>query len=145
MPITTNVVSSKPPSGEVYSIQHYVIKFVSDLRLVDGFLRVIRLTQPIQLLKVALNTIYLNQRNEEREIFVLTAFFEYHLYLTVYQTVVLSCFKLHLIRVIYILFRHKYFLYFYYLCIFQVRDHKFLFIFFVVISLRSRLLFPTQN
>ena len=133
MHITTNVVSSKPPSGEVYSIQHYVIKFVSDLRLVDGFLRVIRLTQPIQLLKVALNTIYLNQRNEEREIFVLTAFFEYHLYLTVYQTVVLSCFKLHLIKVIYILFRHKYFLYYYYLCIFQVRHRKFWPIFFLVI------------
>ena len=30
--ITTNVVSSNPANGEVYSIQHYVIKFVSDLR-----------------------------------------------------------------------------------------------------------------
>jgi len=29
-PITTNAVSSKPADGEVYSIQHYVIKFVSD-------------------------------------------------------------------------------------------------------------------
>jgi hypothetical protein len=28
----TNVVSSSPAHGEVYSIQHYVIKFVSDLR-----------------------------------------------------------------------------------------------------------------
>ena len=28
---TTKVVSSKPTHGEVYSIQHYVIKFVSDL------------------------------------------------------------------------------------------------------------------
>jgi hypothetical protein len=55
--------------------------------------------------------------------------FEYHLYLTVYQTVVLSCFKLHLVKVIYILFRHKYFLYYYYLCIFQVRHHKFWFVF----------------
>jgi hypothetical protein len=27
--------------GEVYSIQHYVIKFVSNLRQVDGFLRVL--------------------------------------------------------------------------------------------------------
>jgi hypothetical protein len=26
-------------SGEVYSIQHYVIHFVSDLRQVDGFLQ----------------------------------------------------------------------------------------------------------
>jgi hypothetical protein len=31
VPITTNVVSSSPIHGEVYSIQHYVIKFVSDL------------------------------------------------------------------------------------------------------------------
>jgi hypothetical protein len=29
--ITTNVVSSDPVHSEVYSIQHYVIKFVSDL------------------------------------------------------------------------------------------------------------------
>ena len=37
--ITTNVVSSKPVHGDVYSIQHYVINFVSDLRQVGGFLR----------------------------------------------------------------------------------------------------------
>jgi hypothetical protein len=30
-PITTKVVSSNPVHGEVYSIQHYVIKFVIDL------------------------------------------------------------------------------------------------------------------
>ena len=32
MSITTNVVSSNHANGKVYSIQHYVIKFVSDLR-----------------------------------------------------------------------------------------------------------------
>jgi hypothetical protein len=37
VPITTNVVSSKPAHVEVYSIQHYVIKFVSDLQQVVGF------------------------------------------------------------------------------------------------------------
>ena len=37
--ITTNDVSSNHAHGEVYLIQHYVIKFVSDLRQVDGFLR----------------------------------------------------------------------------------------------------------
>jgi len=31
VPITTKVVSSYPIHGEVYSIQHYVIKFVSAL------------------------------------------------------------------------------------------------------------------
>ena len=38
VPITTKVVSSNPVHGEVCSIQHYVIKFVSDLTKVDGFL-----------------------------------------------------------------------------------------------------------
>jgi hypothetical protein len=42
VPITTKVVSSNPVPGEVYSIQHYVIMFVSDIRQVGGFLRVLR-------------------------------------------------------------------------------------------------------
>ena len=49
VPITTKVVSSKPVHGEVYSIQHYVIKFVSDMRQVDGFLRVLWIPPPIKL------------------------------------------------------------------------------------------------
>jgi len=36
-------------SGNVYSIQHYVIKFVSNLRQVGGFLRVLRFSPPIKL------------------------------------------------------------------------------------------------
>ena len=58
VPNTTKVVSSNPIHGEAYSIQHYVIKFVSDLRQVGSFLWVLRFTQPI---KLALNTINLNQ------------------------------------------------------------------------------------
>jgi len=42
VPITTHVVSSNPTHGEVYLIQYYVIKFVSGLRQVNGFLRVLR-------------------------------------------------------------------------------------------------------
>jgi len=38
--ITTTVVSSNRVHGEVYSIQHYVIKFVSDLLRVGSFLRI---------------------------------------------------------------------------------------------------------
>jgi hypothetical protein len=38
VPVTTNVVSSNPVHGKVYTIHHYVIKFVSDLRQVGGFL-----------------------------------------------------------------------------------------------------------
>ena len=36
-------------SGEVHSIQHYVIKFVSDLQQVGGFLLVIWFPPPIKL------------------------------------------------------------------------------------------------
>jgi hypothetical protein len=36
-------------SGEMYAIQHYVIKFVSDLRQVSGFLLVFRFHLPIKL------------------------------------------------------------------------------------------------
>ena len=76
--ITTNAISAyhhyrcefKSHSGWVYSIQHYVIKFVSELRQVDGFLRVSRdssinktdrhnITE--MLLQVALNTTTLSQ------------------------------------------------------------------------------------
>jgi hypothetical protein len=46
VPITTDVVSSNLDQGEV---QHYMIKFVSDLRQVGGFLRVLRFPPPIQL------------------------------------------------------------------------------------------------
>jgi hypothetical protein len=36
----SKVVISNPAHGEVYSIQHYVIKFVSDLQQVGGFLKI---------------------------------------------------------------------------------------------------------
>ena len=57
-------------SGEVNSIQHYVIKFVSDWRQINGFLRVDRFPPPKKndrydiipeiLLKVVLDTITLD-------------------------------------------------------------------------------------
>jgi len=37
--ITTNVMSSNPVHDEVYSILHYVIKFVNDLWQVGGFIK----------------------------------------------------------------------------------------------------------
>jgi hypothetical protein len=49
VPITTNVVSSNPAHGEVYSIQQYVIKFVSDLQQVNGVLLVLRFPPSIKL------------------------------------------------------------------------------------------------
>ena len=49
VPITTNVVSSNPAYGELYSIQHYVIKFVNAMQQVDGFIRVLRFPPPIKL------------------------------------------------------------------------------------------------
>ena len=70
-PITTKMVSSNPVHGEVYLIQHYVIKFVSYLRQVGGFLRVLRCPPPKKLIttillkyffKMALSTINLNKK-----------------------------------------------------------------------------------
>ena len=42
VPITSKVASWNLADGEVYSIQHYVIEFVSDLRQVFSFLQVIK-------------------------------------------------------------------------------------------------------
>ena len=41
VPISTKVVGSSPIHGEVYSIQYYVIKFVSNLWQVTDFLQVL--------------------------------------------------------------------------------------------------------
>ena len=68
VPITTEVVNLNPSYDQVYSIQHYVIKFASDLWQVSGFLRVLQFPPPIKLdchnlteilLKVTVNTIAL--------------------------------------------------------------------------------------
>ena len=63
VPITANVVNSNPAHGEVYSIQHYVIKFVSDLRRLVVFLGYSNKTDGHDitelLLKVVLSTISL--------------------------------------------------------------------------------------
>ena len=48
VPTTTNVEFESSP-GEVYSIQHYAIKFVSELWQVGSFLRVLRFPPPIKL------------------------------------------------------------------------------------------------
>jgi len=49
MPITIKIVSSNRAHGEVYWIQHYVIKFVSDLRQVGVFHRILQFAPPIKL------------------------------------------------------------------------------------------------
>ena len=48
--ITPKVVSSNPTHGKmyIYSIQHYVIMFVSNSRQVGGFLLVLRFPPPIK-------------------------------------------------------------------------------------------------
>jgi protein gp37 len=48
--------------GEVYLIQHYVIKFLSDLRQVGGFLRVLRFPPLIKLIA----TIQIGDPSEHR-------------------------------------------------------------------------------
>ena len=49
VPVITKVVNSHPAYGEVYLIQQYVIKSVSDLRQIGGFLWVLRFPPPIKL------------------------------------------------------------------------------------------------
>ena len=49
VPTTTNVVSLNPADGEVYTLQHLVIKFVSELRQVGGFLHVHCFPPPVKL------------------------------------------------------------------------------------------------
>ena len=49
-PITTKIAGANPTHHEIYSIQLYVIKFVSDLREVGGFLRVLRYPPPINVI-----------------------------------------------------------------------------------------------
>jgi hypothetical protein len=46
--ITTNVLNSNTAHAGVYSIQHYVIPFVSDLRIIGSFLWELRLRPPIK-------------------------------------------------------------------------------------------------
>ena len=58
--ITTNVVSSNLDHDEVYSIQHYVIKFVIDLWQVGGFLLF-----PPPITRVARNE---DKRSQKKEI-----------------------------------------------------------------------------
>ena len=68
VPITTKVVSSNSVHDELYQIQHYVIKFVSDLRQVGGFNFSTNKTDRHDIteifFKVALNTI--NQPSNNR-------------------------------------------------------------------------------
>ena len=73
VPITTKAVSSNPIHGKVYSMHHYVIKFVSDLQQVCGFSPGFPVSNTIKtdchditeiLLKVALNTITLTPLTE---------------------------------------------------------------------------------
>ena len=48
-PLVADKGSSNPAHGELYTIQHYVIKFVSDLRQVGGLVRVLRFPPVIKL------------------------------------------------------------------------------------------------
>ena len=68
VPITTKIVISNLVHGDVYSIQHYMIMFVSDLWQIIGFFSGTQVSSTNKidrnditeiLLKVTLNTIYL--------------------------------------------------------------------------------------
>jgi len=47
---TTGIVSSSPAHDELYLIQHYVIKFISDLSQAGGFLLALRFSPLINLI-----------------------------------------------------------------------------------------------
>ena len=120
----------EPRSGVVYWIQHYVISCVIDS---PG--------SPF-------STIYLDQANEERETFVLTVrYFEYHLDFPFYQDSHTVMVQITLMNVIYILYLVKIlsfiiiitYVFFKFFTVIVVD------IFFIVTSLRSTKLFPTQN
>ena len=65
VPITTNVASSNPAHGEVYSIQHYVIKFVSGRSVVfSGYCDVRHFTSSL----VSLCLIFISSDNKFLEI-----------------------------------------------------------------------------
>jgi hypothetical protein len=49
VPIPTKVVDLNPVHVKMYSMQHYVIKFVSDLRQVYGFLGILWFPPPIKM------------------------------------------------------------------------------------------------
>ena len=84
--ITNNVVSWNLAHGEGYSIQHYVIEYLSNLREVGGFLRVSSINKTNHrditeiLLKVALSTLTLNSIKE-----VLRKYYVYFLSIGVLQ------------------------------------------------------------
>ena len=71
--ITTSVASTNPARGDVYSIQIYVIKFVSDIRLVSDFFPVSSTNKTDRhciteiLLKVVLNAITPELRTEQNK------------------------------------------------------------------------------
>ena len=81
----TNVVSYNPADGEVYSIRHYVIKFISDLRQVGGFLRVLIFSPPMKLtstisvilLKVVFYTIMLTFYSLSPHLYIHVSFLFY--------------------------------------------------------------------
>ena len=71
LPSTYFIFRGHRGQGEVYSIQHNMIKFVNDLQQVDGFLRVLRCPPQIEtdrhditeiLLKMVLSTCTINKQ-----------------------------------------------------------------------------------
>jgi hypothetical protein len=60
----TNVVSLHPANGKVYSIQHYVIKFVSDLQQVGGFFWVFLFPSPIKLATTIIEILFRQTRTK---------------------------------------------------------------------------------
>jgi len=85
--ITTKVVSASPAHGEVYLIQHYVIKYVSDSRQL-GFLtnKTDRHDINERVLKVALNSIALTLTGNSGK----NKYYRYHLHFRITEQVLVG-------------------------------------------------------
>ena len=91
-------MSSNPAHGEVYSIQHYMIKFLSDLPQVSGFLRVLRFPPPLKLTIITLTlTLY--------ELNLLVPLFQPNISLKHFFQCPMQ-FKMYITALIYILFKN---------------------------------------
>jgi hypothetical protein len=71
VPITTNVVRTNPTHCEVYSIQYYVIKLVSDLQHVGGFLLVLIINPKCSLTRKGYNGMPLHVMEQPPRFFAL--------------------------------------------------------------------------
>jgi hypothetical protein len=78
VPITTKVVGLNPIHDKVYSIQYYVIKFVSDLLQVSGFLQVFQFP-PVKNMAAIVNSCFWLAEIEKKKYSETTSFNDFQM------------------------------------------------------------------